>query len=131
MGSIERQTLADLGRLHLFAWRVRGHRHGPLPDGLGLEFKDILEQYDMRQTNSSPYRQVRGIAIAIMNKLEHDIKILDRHVPVGYTVTHGKITAVECTCGEYTKYRVPLKLLDDFQCPKEHQYEINRRRASN
>jgi hypothetical protein len=30
-----------------------------------------------------------------------------------------KIKQIQCSCGEITKYKVPLTSLEDFDCPKE------------
>jgi RNase P subunit RPR2 len=31
----------------------------------------------------------------------------------------GQIVSVTCSCGEKTKYKVPLNQIEDFKCPKE------------
>jgi len=39
--------------------------------------------------------------------------------PILRGVYKGRIGTVECNCGEITKYRKPIRVLDDFKCPKD------------
>jgi len=43
------------------------------------------------------------------------------HIPKDYIKLDGKIIRVDCYCGEQTNYKVPLKKLDDFVCPKKRK----------
>lgn len=117
--SIETQTLMDIGKLYLFVWRTRSIGYNEtLPRDLGYEYDAICRQYNKTPVGD-PHTHVNRILKTILRKLEGDMKSLDRHVPVSHVVHKGYITAVECSCGETTKYKVPLKIIEDFNCPKE------------
>lgn len=41
------------------------------------------------------------------------------HYALDYRGDEPNVTAVICSCGEETKYKVPLTSLKDFECPKK------------
>jgi hypothetical protein len=41
------------------------------------------------------------------------------HIPSdSFKLVSGKIWEVKCSCGEITKYKVPLNSIEEFECPK-------------
>src|SRR3974390_2007886 len=115
---MEKETLADLSKLYFFSWRVGVSRK--LSTELRLEYEFLLKKYGLKYS-VSPGLHIARLAKEIMRKLQNDIKNLDRHVPIEYAVHNGFVISVKCTCGELTKYRVPLKVIEEFHCPKEKE----------
>jgi hypothetical protein len=127
----EKELLAEIGKLQLFVWRTRKVRVlDVLSKDLTYEYQEILKRYDDHSNAKDVHLHVKGLLNTILVRLENDMKSLDRHFALYCTVHNGFITSVECNCGELTKYKVPLKLIDDFKCPKESSYEIKRRRIA-
>lgn len=118
MSGVEKEILADIGKLALFVRRSTGMKSTELSPDLKHEYDQILKQYD-RVPFRYPYSQVNNILKSILKTLTHDMKSLDRHDPIELDVKKGVIVSVLCSCGEFTKYKVPLRLISDFECPKE------------
>ena len=131
MNRFEKEILADIGKLQLFVWRTRNLRViSALPADLKLEHEEIMKKYAIRTISMDVHRQVNNLLRDILIATENDLKSLDRHTPIESTVKNGYITEVQCLCGKITKYKVPLRLISDFKCPKESHDEANRRRTS-
>jgi hypothetical protein len=62
--------------------------------------------------------QTLGIKIAA---LEKPVKEVKHHYPLTHKASLNCIYEVVCLCGETTNYKVPLKTIDDFECPKERK----------
>lgn len=117
----ERALLSEVGKLYLFIWRTRSILSTePLPRDLIAEYQQILDAYDL-PLHRDPHTQINRLVKTILKRMEADMKTLNRHLPIMHTVSKGFITAVECSCGEVTKYKVPLKVIADFNCPKERK----------
>ena len=41
------------------------------------------------------------------------------HIPISFSGKGNHIVKVICSCGEVTEFKVPLRDLDDFKCPKK------------
>ncbi len=120
MSMTEKDILADIGKLSYFLWRTQGQRYGEFSDDLKFEYEHIAKHYKLSVV-SFPHSQIKRFLKSIYARLNNDQKSLERHWPIECTAYKGVITSIKCGCGELTKYQVPLKLISDFQCPKEER----------
>jgi hypothetical protein len=75
---------------------------------MNSEIKKILDNIE------EEIRQVKGLLLrdSLDEKPIHEAKTWSYIVP-----NHGYDWA-QCTCGEITRYKVPLRSITDFICPK-------------
>jgi len=71
--------------------------------------------------------QIAEELISIRNEIskEEDKQIREAaHTPIRWRPMkkdRQKVREVMCSCGENTKYRVPLNTIEDFECPKKQK----------
>lgn len=55
----------------------------------------------------------------LLNELKSCREKCELHtVKSAYGLLNGAVYKIECSCGEITNYKVPLRSVSDFECPK-------------
>lgn len=73
----------------------------------------------MTQTEIQKLKMIKDKLLDVIFELDQIAGVIKKHVPVESTVKNGSIIEILCSCGKLTKYKVPLKLISDFHCPKD------------
>jgi hypothetical protein len=82
------------------------------------DFKETIKSLKAAVVMDSSILQSLGMKIAT---LEKPVKVVKHHYPLTHKASLNCIYEVVCLCGEVTNYKVPLKTIDDFECPKERK----------